>query len=56
MAANEPFSALASRRSVAWGASFTWRRTQMTSSAGSAPVQNITRQARSSSMNSKTRV
>lgn len=52
--ANEPFSALRSRAALAFGASSTERRTQITSSAGSAPVQNITRQARSSSRKEKT--
>lgn len=56
IAANEPFSALFSRAAAASGASCTRRRIQMTSSAGSAPVQNITRQARSSSRKEKTRV
>jgi hypothetical protein len=54
MAVNDPFWGLFLRRSAASGASCTLRRTQTTSRAGSAPVQNITRQAMSSSRNWKT--
>ncbi len=56
IAANEPLWVLRSRTAIASGASCTRRRIQMTSSAGSAPVQNMIRQARSSPTNEKTSV
>ncbi len=53
IAENEPLRALLSRAAAACGASWTLRRTHTTSRAGSAPVQNITRQARSPSASEK---
>ncbi|CAM5508478.1 hypothetical protein SGLAM104S_00415 [Streptomyces glaucescens] len=56
MAVKEPLAGLCSRTAAAWGASCTRRRIHTTSSAGSAPVQNVTRQARSPSTNENTSV
>lgn len=56
IAAKEPRPASFARASAALGASWTLRRIQTTSRAGSAPVQNMTRQARSSPASENTRV
>ncbi len=56
IAANEPLPAPFSRTSAALGASWTLRRTHTTRRAGSAPVQNMTRQARSSPASENTSV